>query len=55
MSDCTCEPTLNDALSDPVILMMMAADHVDRRNLEAVLSDVARKVGVDSGDRAAAS
>lgn len=40
---CHEELTLSDALSDPLIQAVMAADGVDARELEAMLSDVARR------------
>ena len=32
------EPTLSDLLQDPITLALMAADHVDRSQLDAVLA-----------------
>jgi hypothetical protein len=43
MIHCDCEPTLTDALSDPLIQAVMAADGVDRDELEVMLTDVARR------------
>jgi len=41
--NCTpCEPTLSDALADPVITAMMEADGVDPRALESNLGKLAR-------------
>jgi hypothetical protein len=35
MNDCQGEPRLSDALSDPIIRIIMSADHVDPQALEA--------------------
>jgi hypothetical protein len=39
-----CEPTLADALADPLTQAVMAADGVDARQLEITLRDVARRL-----------
>jgi len=38
------EPTLSDALADPVVRAMMAADGVDPQALETTLRKLARQV-----------
>ena len=38
------ELTLRSALSDPLIRSLMAADHVDRRELESMLLRIAEQV-----------
>jgi hypothetical protein len=38
------EPSLKDALSDPIVLAIMAADGVDRRALEVSLRKTAEGV-----------
>ena len=38
------EPRLNDVLADPVIRMIMTADHVNPETLEMSLRNVARKI-----------
>jgi hypothetical protein len=38
------EPTLTDALADPVVRAMMAADGVDPQALEITLRNLARQV-----------
>jgi hypothetical protein len=38
------ELTLRSALSDPLIRTLMAADHVDRRELESMLLRIAEQV-----------
>ncbi len=38
------ELTLRSALSDPLIRTLMAADHVDRRQLELMLLRIAEQV-----------
>ena len=44
MFGCHDEPSLSDALSDPIVQTMMSADHVDPRTLEADLRATAQKV-----------
>jgi hypothetical protein len=44
MFGCSSEPTLSDALSDPIVQTIMHADHVDPHALEATLRATARKV-----------
>ena len=44
MYGCHDEPSLSDALSDPIVQTIMSADHVDPRTLEADLRATARKV-----------
>ncbi len=44
---CHREPTLKDALSDPLIRTVMAADGVDAAELETMLTAVARKLARD--------
>lgn len=41
MSRCYPEPTLYEALSDPLIRVLMAADRVDPRQLAGALRDMA--------------
>ena len=38
---CDREPTLEDILSDPIVRVVMAADGVDARKLEATLREIA--------------
>jgi hypothetical protein len=38
---CDREPTLRDILSDPIVRVVMAADGVDARELEATLREIA--------------
>jgi hypothetical protein len=38
---CDGEPTLEDLLSDPIVRVVMAADGVDARKLEATLREIA--------------
>jgi len=45
MFDCTKEPRLDEALTDPIILRVMNADHVDPHALEESLRATARKLG----------
>jgi hypothetical protein len=45
MNDCQGEPRLSDALSDPIIRIIMSADHVDPQALEASLRQTAKRVG----------
>lgn len=42
MNPCRRELTLADALSDPIIRMVMDADRVDARELESTLRDIGR-------------
>jgi hypothetical protein len=44
MYGCHNEPSLSDALSDPIVQTIMNADHVDPHALEADLRATARKV-----------
>jgi hypothetical protein len=44
MYGCHDEPSLSDALSDPIVQTIMNADHVDPHTLEADLRATARKV-----------
>jgi hypothetical protein len=44
MIPCFPPQTLSDALSDPLIRAVMAADRVDPRELEAGLRDIARQI-----------
>ena len=44
MYGCHDEPSLSDALSDPIIRTIMKADHVDPQALEASLRATAAKV-----------
>jgi hypothetical protein len=41
MSWCIREPTLEDILSDPIVMDVMAADGVDPQKLEAALRQMA--------------
>jgi hypothetical protein len=50
---CHREPTLKEALSDPLIHAVMAADGVDATELEALLTSVARKLARDPARRRA--
>jgi hypothetical protein len=43
------ELTLMDALSDPLVQVLMAADQVDTRELEATLNQVAGTLRRESG------
>lgn len=45
------EPTLEDMLSDPIVVALMDADGVDPRELEAMLRDVGRTLGANRGAR----
>lgn len=38
------EPSLAEALADPIVMAMMRADRVDPRRLETTLMDLARRV-----------
>jgi hypothetical protein len=42
MSWSCCEPTLAEILSDPIVAAVMAADAVDVRELDMMLSQIAR-------------
>lgn len=44
MYGCHDEPSLSDALSDPIVQIIMNADHVDPQALEMSLRATARKV-----------
>jgi hypothetical protein len=44
MYGCQGEPSLTDALSDPIVQIIMSADHVDPQALEASLRATAEKV-----------
>lgn len=44
MYGCDNEPSLSDALSDPIVQIIMNADHVDPQALEASLRATALKV-----------
>ena len=44
MSPCFPESNLSEALSDPLIRAVMAADGVDPRELETGLRDIARQL-----------
>lgn len=44
MYGCQGEPSLTDALSDPIVQIIMSADHVDPQVLEASLRATAEKV-----------
>ena len=44
MNCCHYDPTLAEALSDPIVRALMRADGVDPRELEASLTDMARQV-----------
>jgi hypothetical protein len=44
MTRCDCDLTLQDALTDPVVLALMDADGVDRDALEADLTEIARAI-----------
>ena len=39
------EPSLSDALADPIVRIIMTADHVDPQALEACLRQKARRIG----------
>ncbi|HEY6992144.1 MAG TPA: hypothetical protein VH397_00395 [Xanthobacteraceae bacterium] len=45
------EPTLEDILTDPIVVALMDADGVDARELAAMLRDVGRKLGANRGAR----
>lgn len=44
MFGCPYEPSLRDALSDPIIRTVMSADHVDAAALETSLRKTAAKI-----------
>jgi hypothetical protein len=44
MTPCFPESSLSEALSDPLIRAVMAADRVDPRELESGLRDIARQL-----------
>ena len=44
MNCCQGEPTLSDALSDPIVQAIMTADHVDPQVLASSLRETAAKV-----------
>ena len=44
MDRCRYEPTLADALSDPLVRAVMQADRVNARELEASLSALGQKL-----------
>lgn len=44
MNCCQGEPSLSDALSDPIVRAIMAADHVDPQVLASSLRETAAKV-----------
>jgi len=46
MSSFRGEPTLDEILSDPIVRALMEADGVDRQELEAMLSRIARRSSV---------
>jgi hypothetical protein len=39
------EPTLEEILSDEIVRALMAADGVDQHEIQAMLTEVARKLG----------
>ena len=39
------EPMLEEILSDEIVRALMAADRVDRHELQAMLTEVARRIG----------
>ena len=39
------EPSLSDVLADPIVQIIMTADHVDPQALEARLRQTARRMG----------
>lgn len=45
------EPTLEEMLSDPIVVALMDADGVDARELKAMLNDVGRTLGANRGAR----
>jgi hypothetical protein len=45
------EPTLEEMLSDPIVVALMDADGVDARELKAMLNDVGRTLGSSRGAR----
>jgi carbamoylphosphate synthase small subunit len=45
------EPTLDEMLSDPIVVALMDADGVDARELTAMLRDVGRRLGANRGAR----
>jgi len=49
MQNCNTEPTLSDALADPIIRSLMAADQVDPRALAASLRETARRMAGHAG------
>ncbi len=52
MNCCHDEPRLSDALSDPLIRTIMAADGVDPQRLEASLRETAAKFSRETGKAA---
>jgi hypothetical protein len=51
MFRCQSEPTLHELLSDPLVRMVMAADHVDGRQLQALASDVMQQREAHGGSQ----
>lgn len=49
--NCYCEPSLGDALADPIIRAVMAADGVDPEALASSLRETALRVGQAGGNR----
>lgn len=49
--NCYGEPSLGDALADPIIRAVMAADHVDPDALASSLRETALRVGQAGGLR----
>ena len=39
-----CEPTLADLLNDPVLAALLAGDHIERADLEAVIRRAQRRL-----------
>jgi hypothetical protein len=46
------EPTLEDMLSDPIVVALMDADGVDLHELRTMLNDIGRTLGTNRGARA---
>jgi hypothetical protein len=51
MFNCHDEPTLDDVLADPLVRLVMQADHVEPLAFEAMLGEAARRAGPASSGR----
>lgn len=45
------EPTLEEMLSDPIVVALMDADGVDLHELRTMLKDIGRTLGANRGAR----